>query len=183
MPLRSWFALVILGACMAAPASVKRMDVTDPAAPRSLPAQGPVDVRWSDPAQFSEIRNSGNRNEARQGDWVVQLATYLRKQAEKRLPADERLDVEITDIQRAGNYEPWRGIQFDRTRFVRDIYPPRIRLTFRRLDRSGAVVAEGERNLGDLAYTNGGSASSTDPLRYEKRLIDRWLARELPVKR
>src|SRR3546814_703882 len=28
-------------------------DVTDPEAPRSLPADGPVDVRWTDPAQFT----------------------------------------------------------------------------------------------------------------------------------
>src|SRR3546814_8485015 len=49
-------------------------DVTDPEAPRSLPADGPVDVRWTDPAQFTEIRRSGNRREARRGDWVHELA-------------------------------------------------------------------------------------------------------------
>src|SRR3546814_5481788 len=94
-------------------------DVTDPEAPRSLPADGPVDVRWTDPAQFTEIRRSGNRREARRGDWVHDLAEYLRKRASDRLPDGQRLEVTITDIARAGNYEPWHGINADSIRFMR----------------------------------------------------------------
>lgn len=184
MSLRAVFIFAVLIAGIAAPAWAKRMDVTNPDQPRSLPMQGPVSVHWQDPAQFSELRNSHNRSEARRGDWVVQLAAYLRKRAEKRLPTGERLDVDITDIQRAGNYEPWRGIQFDSTRFLRDIYPPRIGLTFKRLGVDGAVLAEGERKLSDFAYlSSGGNFGNSDPLRYEKGLIDRWLAREMPAHR
>src|SRR3546814_2118380 len=106
-------------------------DVTDPEAPRSLPADGPVDVRWTDPAQFTEIRRSGNRREARRGDWVHDLAEYLRKRASDRLPDGQRLEVTITDIARAGNYEPWHGINADSIRFMRDVYPPRIPLDFK----------------------------------------------------
>ena len=181
MASRRLLVLIALAACLAGPASAKRMNVTDPDAPRSLPAQGAVEVRWSDPAQFTELRGSGNRNEARQGDWVVQLATYLRQRAEKRLPPGQRMDVEITDIKRAGNYEPWRGIQFDTVRFMREVYPPRMTLTFKRLDANGADIAQGERKLSDFAFLSSGSgAGDTDPLRYEKRMIDRWLAKELP---
>src|SRR3546814_7722222 len=38
-------------------------DVTDPEAPRSLPADGPVDVRWTDPAQFTAIRSEEHTSE------------------------------------------------------------------------------------------------------------------------
>jgi Protein of unknown function (DUF3016) len=184
MPLRSVLGLIALTACLMGPAWAKRLDVTNPDTPRSLPAQGPVSVHWSDPAQFSELRNSGNRREAQRGDWVVQLATYLRSRAEPRLPPGERFDVEITDIQRAGNYEPWRGIQFDSVRFLREIYPPRIHLVFKRLDAGGSVTAQGERKLSDFAFLGSATAASdSDPLRFEKRLIDRWLVRELPARR
>lgn len=154
--------------------------VTDADVPHSLPEQGPVSVRWEDPAQFSELRGSHNRAEASLGNWVVQLASYLRMRAERRLPPGERLDMDITDIQRAGNYEPWLGIPMNSVRVLREIYPPRMRFTFRRMDGNGQVIAEGERTLTDPMFLGNGNTDDNDPLRFEKRMIDRWLAREFP---
>jgi hypothetical protein len=157
--------------------------VTDADAPRALAQAGPVDVRWDDPANFAEIRYSANRIESRRGDWVEQLARHVRDHATPRLAAGERLEVTITDVDLAGDFEPWRGPQFMDTRFLRDIYPPRISLHFTRLDANGAVVAQGERNLRDPGYLIGTSLVSSEPLKYEKRMLERWLVRELPSRR
>jgi hypothetical protein len=148
--------------------------------PGALPADGPVDVSWRDPESFTEIRYSHNRSEARRGDWLQDLAEYTRKRAQARLPAGERLAVEFVDIDRAGDFEPWRGISLYDTRFIREIYPPRIVLTFKRTDANGAVLAEGERKLLDPMFMGSVAHTDTDALRFEKHLIDRWLARELP---
>lgn len=175
----AFFATLLIVATATGTASAKVRNVTDPDAPRSLPAQGAVSVRWEDPAQFSEIRYSRNRAEARRGNWVEQLAAYLRERAQKRLPAGQRLDVDILDVQRAGNYEPWRGIAFADIRVIRDLYPPRMTLTFKRIGTDGQAIAEGERKLSDMGFLIGANAvRSSDPLRYEKNMIDRWLARE-----
>lgn len=178
------FKTALLGALLAGAAATLQAgprDVTDPQLPRTLEKESPVSVSWTDPAQFSEIRRSGNRWEARRGDWVVKLAEHLQTRAERTLPAGERMEVTITDIQRAGNYEPWHGPNADNVRFVRDIYPPRIELSFKRLDAQGQLVSEGERRLSDLAYlSNVRSVNNSDILQYEKRLIDTWLSQELP---
>lgn len=182
MKSRSALAVVLLIAAAATGAASARVrNVTDPDAPRSLPEEGPISVRWEDPEQFSEIKYSHNRSESRRGTWVEQLATYLRSRAQKRLPAGQRLDVDITDIELAGDYEPWLGPQFYDTRFMRDIYPPRITLTFKHTGADGTVIAEGERKLSDMGYLMGvsGATFDSDPLRYEKHLLDRWLAREI----
>lgn len=178
MKLSSFAPALLLGALLAAPAAAKS-DVTDPNAPRSLPAEGRVDVSWTDPAQFSEIKQSNNRWEARRGDWVQQIAKYVRKRAEQRLPGGDRMSVTINDIRRAGQYEPWRGANVSSTRFVRDIYPPRIELSFTLTGADGRVIAQGDRKLTDLAFLmNTPTAGSSDTLRYEKRLIDDWLSKE-----
>ena len=40
----------------------------------------------------------------------------------------------------------------------------------------GTVVGEGERKLSDFAFMLGASPSGdSDPLRYEKRMVDSWL--------
>ena len=172
-------AALLLGLLATSSALARTSDVTDPKAPRSLPAEGAVAVSWTDPAQFSDLRQSGNRWEAKRGDWVQDLAKYLRKRAVQRLPSGDRLEVTITDIRRAGQYEPWRGASMGSTRIVRDIYPPRIELSFKLSGADGEVVAQGARKLTDLDFMRNASAvGASDPLRYEKRLIDDWLNKE-----
>jgi hypothetical protein len=155
---------------------------TTAGSPGALPVEGPVDVRWRDPESFSEIRYSHNKTESRRGDWVETLAEYTRSRAQARLTPGERLEVEFVDIERAGDFEPWRGITFQDTRFIREIYPPRIVLNFKRTDANGAVLAEGERKLLDAMFMGSVNHTNTDVLRYEKRLIDQWIAREVATR-
>lgn len=174
------FVVLALALVLAVPVAARTRDVTDPDQPRSLPAEGPVSVSWTDPAQFTEIRNSHNRWESKRGDWVRKLAEHLREGASERLRNGERLDVVITDIRRAGDYEPWQGVSAQDVRIMRDLYPPRITLTFKRYDAGGRVVAEGERKLVDGMYlSRGGGSFDSDPLRYEKQLLDDWMRRDL----
>jgi DUF3016 family protein len=173
------FVLTLSCLLFATGAAARIHNVTDADAPRALPEQGPVTVRWEDPEQFTEIRYSHNPTESRRGDWVEQLALYLRKRAQPRLAAGERLEVIITNIERAGDFEPWLGINFHDTRIVRDYYPPRMELHFRLIDANGRV-REGERKLTDAGFMQT-SMRDNDLLRFEKDLIDRWLQRELPT--
>lgn len=171
--------LLLAFALTATAASAKTRNVTDPEAPRSLPEAGPVAVQWTDPAQFTELKFSGNRWEAQRGNWVFQLAEHLRKETEKRLPAGERLEVTITDIDRAGKFEPGRSIQLDSVRIMREIYPPMIELSFKRYAADGQLIDEGQRRLRDMAYLNNSSiARASDSLRYEKSMIDDWARSE-----
>ncbi|MGH8060738.1 MAG: DUF3016 domain-containing protein [Pseudoxanthomonas sp.] len=173
------FAGIVLALLVAGPVAAKSRNVTDADAPRSLPAEGPVSVDWTDPAQFSDIRYSGNRWEAERGNWVEQLAQYLQKSALKKLPQGESLQVTITDIKRAGSYEPWHGPNLRDTRIIRDMYPPRMTLTFKRLDARGEVIEQGERKLSDSGFLTGSTRfGDSDPLRYEKSMLDDWLKRE-----
>lgn len=172
--------LMLAVALVATSAVAKPRNVTDPDAPRSLPEQGPVAVQWDNPADFTELKFSGNRWEAQRGNWVFQLAEHLRKEAERRLPEGERLEVTINDIDRAGRYEPGRGARMDSVRIMRDIYPPTIELSFRHYGANGAVLDEGERRLRDTMYLSRTSiARSHDNLRYEKQLLDDWLRSEI----
>ena len=173
-------AALLLACLVASPVDARVRNVTDADAPRSLASDGPVQVDWTDPAQFSDIRFSGNRWEAQRGNWVQQLAQHLQTRATAQLPAGETLQVTFTDIKRAGQFEPWRGPNLQDTRIVREIYPPHIELSFKRLDAEGNVIDQGERRLRDSGFMMGSSSvMNSDPLRFEKRMLDDWLRREL----
>lgn len=176
-------AIVLFGVALAFSAQAAST-VTDPKLPRSLPDEGPVSVTWTDPAQFSEIRSSGNRWEAERGDWVRQLAEYARTSAAKQLAPGEKLEITITDVQRAGRYEPWRGPNMQHVRMVRDIYPPRLSLNYTLYGADGQVLAQNERKLSDPGFLMGSAPlNETDSLRYEKRMIDDWTRRDLRQQR
>lgn len=173
------FAL-LLAACAGTPLR----DVTDPDAPRSLPGTSQVAVSWDDPAGFSDLRRSSNRWESRRGDWVRDLAAYLQQSVARALPPGERAEITITDIRRAGEYEPWHGPQMDDVRIMRDIYWEQITLQLRRTDATGRELDGGERVLRDPAYLTSGvrSPRGNEALYYEKRLVDDWVRREFATR-
>lgn len=150
--------------------------------PSAMAAAAPpqsVTVTYDHPEQFTETREERALAPMRaSNDYLKTLQTYIEHRAGKLLTHGERLDIVITDIDRAGSYEPWRGPRLSDVRIIKDIYPPRIDLHFRLLDASGKVIHEGQRKLRDPGFlTSDVVATGNDSLRYEKRLIDRWLRR------
>jgi hypothetical protein len=169
----------VLGLTLAGAGYARQPSVTDPGLPRTLPSDSsPVSVSWTDPAQFTELRFSGNRWEAQRGTWVSDLARYLQTQAARKLAPGQTMQVTITDIARAGRYEPTASIRMNDIRIVKDIYPPRMTLNFKVLDANGEVVSEGERKLVDHSFLLNAGITNNDLLRYEKRMIDDWLRNE-----
>jgi hypothetical protein len=140
---------------------------------------GQATVRYDHPENFTETREVRAFAPSRaDSGYLDTLKVYMEKQAAAALPPGETLDIVVTDVDRAGSYLPSAG-RPNPVRVVEDIYPPRMTLHFRLLDSQGQVIREGERKLTDLGfmYDNPGGFSNTDPLRYEKHMIDRWLAK------
>lgn len=145
-------------------------------APRPEPA-AVVSVHYADVAHFTETRRLRSVGLLDHDDYLGVLKRYLIQRARRVLAPGERLNVTITDIARAGNFEPWHGPDLSRVRIVKPIYPPRIDLTFKLYAADGRIVRQGKRKLTNLAFMNTVRALDQDPLRYEKNLIDRWLSR------
>jgi hypothetical protein len=141
-----------------------------------------IQVDWTKPDDFSEAKQYPGTGLGRQSpdEWLNDLAKHVRYRAERVLPQGSQLHVTFTNVQRAGTYEPWRGPRWDDVRIIKDIYPPRIDLEFTLTDASGAVVKEGKRELRDPAFLQRGILNETDPLRFEKRMLDDWLRSEFP---
>ncbi|HEV2622392.1 MAG TPA: DUF3016 domain-containing protein [Frateuria sp.] len=162
LPFRSTFGLALALVTLAAAAS-----------------GGTVTVRYDHPENFTETREVRAFAPSRADPgYLDTLKGYMEKQAAAVLQPGQKLDIVVTDLDRAGSYLPSAGA-LNPVRVVKDIYPPRMALHFRLLDSQGQVIREGERKLVDPAfmYDSPGGFANTDPLRYEKRLIDRWLGK------
>lgn len=136
-----------------------------------------VSVRYKDPQHFTEAKRSLGVHLVDADAYLEPLKAYIVQRASRILAPGQRLDIEVTDVVRAGAYEPWRGPDFIDVRIIRDIYPPRIDLNFTLYGADGKVLRQGERKLRDAAFLSSSSPVDQDSLRYEKSLIDLWLRR------
>lgn len=144
----------------------------------AAPLPDRITVSWAPDSQLTEIkRNPAKRGWLRPNQWQKMLSDYLRRRADALLPPGQRLDVHVDDIQLAGSFEPWHGPNTQDIRIMREIYPPRIELHFTLTDADGHTIAQGSRRLSDQAYLQQPLPNNNDPLRYDKRVIQRWLHR------
>src|SRR5215510_6518137 len=142
-------------------------------------ASGPaarIAVIFVQPQHFTDVRYS--KAEPNSVALLGELHTFMCKKGERYVPADMQLEITVTDIDLAGDFEPWHGPQFVHVRITRSIYPPRISLEFRLTDGSGSVVSAGQREISDVKYQERFARPPDDYLRYEKALLHEWFRHE-----
>ena len=135
-----------------------------------------IAVVFVQPHNFTDMRYS--KAEQNVDALLGEFQKFMREMGERSVPAGMQLEITVTDIDLAGDFEPWRGPQFDHVRITRDIYPLRISLEFRLTDGSGHVVSAGKRKLRSLAYQRRLVRPLDDYLRYEKDMLRDWFHNE-----
>lgn len=151
------------------------------AGPEPLPAADQVTVRYTAPERFTDLRERCSDQPGAAPAVLDALTGTIREVSAARLPAGFSLEVTVTDVDQAGEFEIWRGPQFCDTRVMRELYPPRMELRFALKDAEGRVVREGQRRLEDQLYLVGAAQAGGDTLRFERNLLREWLRRELPA--
>jgi hypothetical protein len=138
-----------------------------------------VEVVFSDPDKFTDAADGARGSEFGRDANLAAIKDHLIERAASRLPEGQHLSVTITDIDLAGEVEPWRTRDNSDVRIVKEIYAPRIDLTYRLTDASGAVIKEGKSQLRDMNFMNRINPMRSDPRVYENELIDTWIRNEL----
>jgi len=133
-----------------------------------------VQVHFINPEKFSDTKDN---NGFRQPDVLKDIEAHLVAQTEKRLPG-RNVRIDVTDVDLAGEVEPlWRH-NGQWLRVMRAVTSPSIELSWEVRD-GDKVVQQGKTRLRDMNYQDGFNGyMSGDPLRYEKRMIDRWMQQE-----
>ncbi len=139
----------------------------------STAANAEVQVNFVQPEKFSDIKDNYG---FRRTEVLKDIGDHLVAQAEKRLPG-RTVRFEVLDVDLAGEVEPFtrRGQWL---RVLRTGTSPSIELSWE-VREGDKVVQQGKTRLRDMNYQDtvnhyyGGES-----LRYEKRMIDRWMQQE-----
>lgn len=135
-----------------------------------------VNVTAEDAEKLADIRLSGASEEKSLPVVLDELREGLERSAKRFLAEDATLDIHFTEIDLAGEFEPWRtGPQHD-VRWVRDIYIPRLEFTYKITGADGSVVAEGEETLRDMAFMmRANTALDRKVTHYETQMLNDWM--------
>ena len=136
-------------------------------------AAGTVQVNFVEAKRFTDLAEDDRQSREVQAE----LAAHLQRLAERHLPDGRSLQIDLLDVDRAGSLRALHRHNLSLVRVMRggaDWPVIKLRYVLRQGER---VLAEGEDTLQDMHYLQRlGPYSSSDALRHEKRLLDRWFA-------
>lgn len=139
--------------------------------PLAAQAAGRVQVKWIEPEKFSDAgRGAFDRDRTLQS-----LGEHLQSLG-RRLPDGQTLDVEVTNVELAGELEAF-GRFHDEVRVLRGRADwPRISLRYT-LSEGARTLASGQAELSDPNYFHRlPRAGHQGALGHEKRMLDDWVA-------
>ncbi|NOU53184.1 DUF3016 domain-containing protein [Pseudoalteromonas sp. JBTF-M23] len=126
---------------------------------------------------FNDYRDVYPSNEVK-GAFHKRLAKQFEKHVAKlaeKLPDGYKLDVTFNDIDLAGEAR----FNMDNIRVVKDIYFPRLDISYRLVDNKGQQVIEATEELKDMSFLDRIKSGREGSLYYEKRLLDQWFESQI----
>ena len=134
----------------------------------SLAWAGTAEVRVLDPAQYSDAGNSASHAKGN----LEELGRHFQALAKKHLPADQKIVIDVLDLDIAGAVSAQGGRV---TRGKNDF--PRMKLRYS-LEAPGQPPKTGEDLLSDPDYERGLSQRKDSVrLYFEKRMLDEWFVK------
>ncbi len=143
-------------------------------------AAAKTEVIFDHPENFKDIKTGSLSSEKGEQGQLEILRKGIVSTADNYLPDGCKLTMIFTDIDLAGDFEPWRGAQADDIRIIKDIYPPDYKFTWKVTDAGGRVLKEGKENLRDIDFQmKASSIDREEPLGNDLAVLNDWLRHNL----
>lgn len=142
---------------------------------------GEAAVSFIAPERFTDASLRGGYGEKARAYALDGIARHLQGLAARELTPAQSLAVEVLDVDLAGRFDP-RQIQNHDLRILTEATWPRITLRYTLTD-SGRVVLSAEETVIDQSYLARPTRASSDPLRYEKTMLDDWFRTRFVTRR
>jgi hypothetical protein len=134
----------------------------------ALPCAAAINVSFDKTRRYADAGMAGDEAIAN----VREIATYIASLAKRDLPSDADLNLEVLDVDLAGDRRlVGRGVWIRHMDGVSDW--PNIKVKFT-LHVPGRPDMQAVDKISGETYLMHGESLSYDPMRYEKLMIDAW---------
>lgn len=136
-----------------------------------------VSVTYVKPEEFQDVPRGQIDRERLLKDFTSYFSTL-----DKKLPAGQQLKIEVLDIDLAGRLWPRRSGGEDIRIMNGGADWPHMKLRYT-LEENGTVLRSGDSDLSNMLYQQRFTRySDSDPLRYEKQMIEDWFDKTITPK-
>jgi hypothetical protein len=150
--------------------------------PLATASAGEIIAEFQDVDNYTDFSVSGLSEEKTLSIFESELEDELERFSKKYISEGQKLTITFTDIDMAGDIQPWRNRHNADIRYVESIYIPRLSFLYKLEDSEGNVLAEGEESISDLAFQH----SVIAPMRtqsmnffYETNLLGDWIRKTM----
>jgi hypothetical protein len=168
---------LLLAGAMASGAALAATDKVE----NPVTENGVVKIEWKDPKSFRDVEAVGDIQSRFEMRTFETLTKNLNKEAVKVLKPNQKLELQVTDLDLAGDVRPTFGATSNDIRIVKDIYPPRITFTYS-VTEDGKVIMVGDEKLKDLGFMQSAGRMSDKATKYESKLLTDWLKKTVAPK-
>ena len=124
------------------------------------------------PDSFTDAALRGNLGVDPNAFALREIGSIMRRLGDRHIAPGQVLTIRVLDVDLAGELEPVRSASG--LRVMRDGTWPRIRVRYT-LAGNGRTLKQGEETIAGLDYLRtAGGRLSTDPLRFEKAMLQDW---------
>ena len=137
-----------------------------------------LQVNVVDVDSFTDFSVSGMSESKTLSIFQAELEDEIEDLTSRFLTKGETLVIDISDIDMAGDIQPWRNRHNADIRYIEPVYPPRLVFTYVLTDADGKVLSEGSESISDLAYQTSsitGWRARSMSFYYEFELLKDWL--------
>jgi len=150
--------------------------VAIPAIAANQDSDSAVTVQFHEPDTYTDFKMKPIESQSDQKALEKQMRDRIQQIAKAEVPPQYHLDLNIRDIDLAGEFEPENGPDADNVRIVRAVYPPEIELDYTLKGPGGNTVSSGTRTLTNLAFEQTLKSRPNDDLFYEAELIRNFVS-------
>lgn len=131
-----------------------------------------LEVKWTNPDKYRDIRAGQESRKSFKDRTFKSFEKHFTKLAAK-LPEDQLLKIEVTDVDLAGDT---RFDTISQIRVITELYFPRMKFSYQLINADKSVNTSGEADLKDMSFMNGGRLLRyrNESLSYEKKMLDDW---------
>jgi hypothetical protein len=140
----------------------------------SGPAAAEVAVTFVAPERYTDASLYGGYDAGARELALHEIREDLQLLGKRWLTPGQTLSIQVLDVDLAGRFEPWRRPGIYDVRIMRDVTPPRIRLSYT-LEEPGRPVRHGEETVSDIDYLSRPLLRRTGVVMpYEMAMLDDW---------
>lgn len=133
---------------------------------------GNLNIEFVNPDKYLDI-DSGREMQSRFTERLKSNLTESFAEVAQSLPADQTLQINITQIDLAGDTRFGMGDMYD-VRIMKDLYRPLLAFDVKVMDDTQQVILEKSEKLVDSNYLDRSFIVGSKPFGYEQAMVERW---------